>query len=157
MIDDGDRDVNTLTINVLTCEQKTKLTINMVSLIENIRDWLIDHQIPLVNGQLITYRFKAGTALLLEISIQSENHIIVDQDTEIKISEHDDMIIFEGETSVKMNLNLLDLGIGGLDREFDEMFRRAFSSRSLKPETVRKLGISHIRGILLHGLDVVKH
>src|SRR3990167_2315402 len=49
------------------------------------------------------------------------------------------------------NLDLKNLGIGGLDTEFEEIFRRAFASRSLPPDLVKNLGIKHSRGILLYG------
>jgi vesicle-fusing ATPase len=42
------------------------------------------------------------------------------------------------------------MGIGGLNTQFQTMFRRAFASR-LFPGIVKKLGINHIRGILLYG------
>ncbi|KAH7058748.1 vesicle-fusing ATPase [Macrophomina phaseolina] len=44
-----------------------------------------------------------------------------------------------------------DMGIGGLDEEFSAIFRRAFASRIFPPGLVDKLGIQHVRGILLHG------
>ncbi|KAL7752784.1 transport between ER and Golgi ATPase protein [Sorochytrium milnesiophthora] len=44
-----------------------------------------------------------------------------------------------------------DLGIGGLDLEFGAIFRRAFASRIFPPSIVEKLGIQHVKGILLHG------
>ncbi|KAJ2808043.1 transport between ER and Golgi ATPase protein [Coemansia guatemalensis] len=44
-----------------------------------------------------------------------------------------------------------DLGIGGLDAEFSNIFRRAFASRIFPPELVDKLGIQHVKGILLFG------
>ncbi|KAI8938821.1 hypothetical protein NX059_004683 [Plenodomus lindquistii] len=44
-----------------------------------------------------------------------------------------------------------DMGIGGLDTEFSAIFRRAFASRIFPPGLVEKLGIQHVRGILLHG------
>ncbi|KAF8897858.1 P-loop containing nucleoside triphosphate hydrolase protein [Infundibulicybe gibba] len=44
-----------------------------------------------------------------------------------------------------------DMGIGGLDTEFSEIFRRAFASRVFPPGLVEKLGIEHVKGILLHG------
>nr|CAG8471897.1 1937_t:CDS:2 [Entrophospora candida] len=42
-------------------------------------------------------------------------------------------------------------GIGGLETEFNAIFRRAFASRVFPPELVEKLGIQHVKGILLHG------
>ncbi|ETI25498.1 hypothetical protein G647_02271 [Cladophialophora carrionii CBS 160.54] len=44
-----------------------------------------------------------------------------------------------------------DMGIGGLDSEFVTIFRRAFASRVFPPGLVEKLGIQHVKGILLYG------
>ncbi|KAF5393083.1 hypothetical protein D9757_001265 [Collybiopsis confluens] len=49
------------------------------------------------------------------------------------------------------NFKFEDMGIGGLDNEFNEIFRRAFASRVFPPGLVEKLGIAHVKGILLHG------
>lgn len=43
------------------------------------------------------------------------------------------------------------IGIGGLDTEFNDIFRRAFSSRVYPPELVEELGVKHVRGMLLYG------
>merc|ERR1719187_2984804 len=43
------------------------------------------------------------------------------------------------------------MGIGGLDREFNAIFRRAFASRVFPPEIVDQLGCKHVKGILLFG------
>lgn len=44
-----------------------------------------------------------------------------------------------------------DMGIGGLDTEFSTIFRRAFASRIFPPGLVDKLGIQHVKGLLLYG------
>ncbi|CAL1700365.1 unnamed protein product [Somion occarium] len=49
------------------------------------------------------------------------------------------------------NFKFEDMGIGGLDSEFATIFRRAFASRVFPPALVDKLGIQHVKGILLHG------
>jgi len=49
------------------------------------------------------------------------------------------------------DFNFESLGIGGLDTQFDEIFRRAFASRVYPPHVVAKLGIHHVKGMLLHG------
>jgi vesicle-fusing ATPase len=49
------------------------------------------------------------------------------------------------------NFKFEDMGIGGLDTEFGAIFRRAFASRVFPPGLVDKLGIQHVKGILLHG------
>jgi vesicle-fusing ATPase len=49
------------------------------------------------------------------------------------------------------NFKFEDMGIGGLDTEFAAIFRRAFASRIFPPGLVDKLGIQHVKGILLFG------
>lgn len=44
-----------------------------------------------------------------------------------------------------------DMGIGGLDSEFSTIFRRAFASRIFPPGLIEKLGIMHVKGMLLYG------
>ncbi|XP_076823225.1 vesicle-fusing ATPase-like [Clavelina lepadiformis] len=60
--------------------------------------------------------------------------------------------------SMKANSNIINpdfdfqkLGIGGLDEEFKEIFRRAFASRVLPPDIIERMGAKHVKGILLHG------
>jgi len=43
------------------------------------------------------------------------------------------------------------MGIGGLDKEFSTIFRRAFASRLYPPEYIEQLAMKHVRGILLYG------
>jgi vesicle-fusing ATPase len=43
------------------------------------------------------------------------------------------------------------LGIGGLDSEFNQIFRRAFASRIWPPHIIKQMGINHVRGMLLFG------
>ena len=47
--------------------------------------------------------------------------------------------------------NFESLGIGGLDQQFDQIFRRAFASRVFPPAMVERLGIHHVKGVLLFG------
>ena len=49
------------------------------------------------------------------------------------------------------NFKFEDMGIGGLDGEFAGIFRRAFASRLFPPGLVEKIGIPHVKGILLFG------
>lgn len=43
------------------------------------------------------------------------------------------------------------MGIGGLEKEFNAIFRRAFASRVFPAEIVEQLGCKHVKGILLYG------
>ncbi|KAL9122614.1 MAG: hypothetical protein Q9187_000828 [Circinaria calcarea] len=44
-----------------------------------------------------------------------------------------------------------DMGIGGLDKEFSAIFRRAFASRIFPPGLIQNMGVQHVKGILLYG------
>lgn len=48
-------------------------------------------------------------------------------------------------------MNFEQLGIGGLDKQFEAIFRRAFASRVFPPSITQRLGIKHVKGILLFG------
>jgi vesicle-fusing ATPase len=43
------------------------------------------------------------------------------------------------------------MGIGGLDKEISNIFRRAFTSRLFPSSYIEKMGIKHVKGILLYG------
>ncbi|KAH6764278.1 AAA-type ATPase family protein [Perilla frutescens var. frutescens] len=47
--------------------------------------------------------------------------------------------------------NLQSFGIGGLSAEFADIFRRAFASRVFPAHVTSKLGIKHVKGMLLYG------
>lgn len=43
------------------------------------------------------------------------------------------------------------MGIGGLDNELFNIFRRTFASRRFTNDVVEKFGVKHVKGILLYG------
>lgn len=52
---------------------------------------------------------------------------------------------------LQLDFKFEDMGIGGLDKEFSAIFRRAFASRIFPPGIIESLGIQHVKGILLYG------
>ena len=52
---------------------------------------------------------------------------------------------------IRPDFKFEEMGIGGLDSEFATIFRRAFASRIFPAGLIEKLGIQHVRGILLYG------
>ena len=44
-----------------------------------------------------------------------------------------------------------DLRVGGLDEEIRGLFRRIFAPRAIPVAVFGALGMSHVRGVLLHG------
>ncbi|GMI06111.1 hypothetical protein TrVE_jg2405 [Triparma verrucosa] len=56
-----------------------------------------------------------------------------------------------GGTIFNKKFDFVSLGIGGLDEQFNTIFRRAFASRIWPSHVVKSMGINHCRGILLYG------
>ena len=61
------------------------------------------------------------------------------------------LLINDNNNNILKNLNPIDIGIGGLDKEFKIIFRRALISRNYNSDIIEKLGIKHIKGIMLYG------
>lgn len=94
---------------------------------------------------------------------------VFEQDTHVGIVTRQTTVVFDvaphcvinlvgsarGKSAVRTVFNpdwdFTKMGIGGLDEQFQTMFRRAFASRVLPPDVVRRMGMKHVRGILLHG------
>lgn len=55
------------------------------------------------------------------------------------------------QSIISRDWDFTKLGIGGLDKEFSNIIRRAFATRLFPPEVVDKLGLRHVKGILLYG------
>lgn len=68
-------------------------------------------------------------------------------------TKEDTNIILSGHTKTIFNpeFDFSKMGIGGLDEQFSTMFRRVFASRVLPLEIVEKMGIKHVKGILMYG------
>lgn len=55
------------------------------------------------------------------------------------------------QSIINPDFDFQKMGIGGLDKEFSSIFRRAFASRVFPPEVVEQMGCKHVKGILLYG------
>uniref|UniRef100_A0A671XHP1 Vesicle-fusing ATPase n=1 Tax=Sparus aurata TaxID=8175 RepID=A0A671XHP1_SPAAU len=55
------------------------------------------------------------------------------------------------QSIISPDWNFERMGIGGLDKEFSDIFRRAFASRVFPPDIVEQMGCKHVKGILLFG------
>jgi vesicle-fusing ATPase len=54
-----------------------------------------------------------------------------------------------GNTIFLSDFDFEKLGIGGLDAEFNQIFRRAFASRIWPAHVIKQMGINHVRGMLV--------
>ncbi|KAJ3121172.1 transport between ER and Golgi ATPase protein, partial [Nowakowskiella sp. JEL0407] len=78
---------------------------------------------------------------------QTALNIVKDPDSNIKLKGTKSAMT----SIIQPNFKFEDMGIGGLDNEFSAIFRRAFASRIFPPSIVERLGIQHVKGILLFG------
>ena len=79
--------------------------------------------------------------------INSKTQIILD-------AERGQMTLVGDDRAVRteaLNLDFENMGIGGLNKEFEVIFRRAFASRVYPADVLKGLGIQHVKGILLYG------
>ncbi|KAL3503215.1 hypothetical protein ACH5RR_037664 [Cinchona calisaya] len=121
----------------------------------------------MTNGQkvIVEYHGNRYTYTVNQASVEGQEK---SNGIERGIISADTYIIFEasGSSGIKIvnqresasssifrqkDFNLQSLGIGGLSAEFADIFRRAFASRVFPPHVTNKLGIKHVKGMLLYG------
>ncbi|EEQ82788.1 hypothetical protein NCER_100455 [Vairimorpha ceranae BRL01] len=77
------------------------------------------------------------------------------KNTEIYVNTNSSKMVFINNNKDSLlldpNFDFANLGIGGLKAEFSQMFRRAFVQRVFDKDVIKKLGISHVKGIMLYG------
>lgn len=127
--------------------------------------------IKYVGGPLRSYMGKSGNTILLEvvvrppISIDNDEiiseldnideylSIFVPPEEEEKEEEEEEPVQQTAKEQVESlgdKLGMTFTQVGGLDSTLDDIVRRVLASRA-NPEAARRLGISHVRGILLSG------
>ena len=108
--------------------------------------------IPIISDLQLVYKNKLG---LFPIEIDKNNlNKIMNEETKIKIISTDKTInieISDTKELFKGDFNFKEMGIGGLDKQFEIVFRRAFSSRLIPDKILKNLGVNHVRGLMLYG------
>ncbi len=142
--------VNSVTMVVKNISTKNPLLKINDDLLEEIKMALLD--IPVHNEFQLIFNNKL-TLIPMEISNGDTNKLI-GPNTELKLISTDKNIDIEVTASqelFKANFNFLEMGVGGLDKQFEVIFRRAFSSRLIPEKILKNLGINHVRGLMLFG------
>ncbi|KAJ4845424.1 hypothetical protein Tsubulata_039749 [Turnera subulata] len=118
-------------------------------------------------GQRVTFEYH-GTNYIYTVTEATVERGEKSNEIERGIIADDTYIVFEAPNSSGIKVvnqreaassnifkqkefNLQTLGIGGLSAEFADIFRRAFASRVFPPHVTSKLGIKHVKGMLLYG------
>ncbi len=113
----------------------------------------------MTNSQIFVMEETDGPYILtIESSMGAEgSNVFINSHTNITF-------VASGEKNVRLrstkleNKNIFDanfsvgtLGIGGLEKQLTDIFRRVFASRRLPYTLIERFGIKHIKGILLYG------
>ncbi|KAG4142471.1 hypothetical protein ERO13_D06G131800v2 [Gossypium hirsutum] len=118
-------------------------------------------------GQKVTFEYHGNNCIFTISQAQLEGQAAANAPERGMISS-DTYFIFDAQNSSGIKVvnqreaassnifrhkefNLQSLGIGGLSAEFADIFRRAFASRVFPPHVTNKLGIKHVKGMLLYG------
>nr|XP_043621316.1 vesicle-fusing ATPase [Erigeron canadensis] len=120
----------------------------------------------LTSGQRVTFEFLGNSYIFTvnQVAVEGQEKSSGDRG----MLSGDSYIVFEAPNSSGIKIinqreaasssifkqkdfNLQKLGIGGLSNEFADIFRRAFASRVFPPHVASKLGVKHVKGMLLYG------
>lgn len=78
-----------------------------------------------------------------------------DTQIELKVPEKSPLALqskeSQGKNMFRPDFTIEDMGIGGLDEELFNIFRRTFASRRYSSSTIKRFGVKHVKGILLYG------
>ena len=90
------------------------------------------------------------------VTMRAERGVLNAETTELEVdsepvSKYLTFVKEKKKSFIPKNFKFEDMGIGGLDAEFNTIFRRAFASRILPLKLVQQLGIKHVKGMLLYG------
>jgi vesicle-fusing ATPase len=107
------------------------------------------------NNQKLLFDYN-DLSIVGQIKDNAETGGFINEDTEVNIYS-DDINLNIIDSSImsrdlfREDFNFEEIGIGGLNNELANIIRRALSSRAIKPTIISKLGINHVKGIILHG------
>ncbi len=124
---------------------------------------LIDFKVKVVKTEVLTTDNEAAAPRAAGGAAAAgagthDGYGLFNRDTEVVVTRAGDAVGLRltGQTESKSRapistINFEKLGIGGLNKEFAQIFRRAFASRVAPPAVLKMMGISHVKGMLLYG------
>jgi len=150
----------TFKVELYSKNDRDNKTLDTALMYEPLRKKFADYKYAVVKDQPFVLKYENISVLLHVGELPDAKVYRVDASTKITFeSGPNSALILSGKYKSKTmrsniinpNFNFNELGIGGLDEEFKEIFRRAFASRNLAPDIIEKMAIKHVKGILLHG------
>ncbi|KAF9567278.1 transport between ER and Golgi ATPase protein [Mortierella alpina] len=155
----GEFDAKEMSRHFVTIFNNQVLAIEQALVLEfqDVRLILVPKQVELVSSDVLMNGLRGPDGH--ELPSRTGFRGVLTQQTQVQfVRAQDSNIKLRGAARNKPAVTLIqpdfkfeDMGIGGLDAEFSNMFRRAFASRIFPPSIVEKMGIQHVKGILLYG------
>ena len=161
----------TITTSAYSARDKGNLSTDYNDLCGKVKAKFVEQVVQV--GQKMIAKSAEGKAVLLEvtsidvISLSGEDEaskseafgppprgLLNKKTTVILEAKRGDMKLIGDDRAVRteaLNLDFGKMGIGGLNKEFEVIFRRAFASRIYPADVLKGLGIQHVKGILLYG------
>ncbi len=143
-------------VNVRTQSKKKYSDAILINLIQE-SIYFEEILVNLTQELVLKYKDEENNVDLIYMRLE---HLLNDKDDELEyglFEKGKTEIIFTGE-NVKTeklfkisDLSFEKIGVGGLDYQFEEIFRRAFLSHMIPKKLHDKLGVQHTKGILLYG------
>nr|XP_027202839.1 vesicular-fusion protein sec18-like [Dermatophagoides pteronyssinus] len=144
-----------ITLDRWSPNQKNLLTLDKETLISTIKTKVLANIVQ--KNQILALGYDQitlpGTVTELFASKRNLERAIINSTTKISLQTKNNKIFLSGEDALfNTTFNFDQLGIGGLQKEYEEIFRRAFISRTVSAQLMNEIGIDPVRGLLLYGL-----
>ncbi len=145
----------TIAVSPMSNNEKDIIFIHQEALI----DALIAKKVLIANNKMLRYTVD-GKDIILCINQNVPNTTCGFLKLGSKVTvlpSHSKIIVSDNNTNTinkdmfKDDFNFETIGIGGLDNQLVNIFKKALSTRAYPPPIIKKLGISHVKGIVLHG------
>lgn len=126
---------------------------------EVLIDSLIEGKVLIAHNSIIRYNVD-GKNVMLYVTHNKPNTTcgFLNHGSKVTVvPSHQKIIISDSNTNIinkdmfKDNFNFETIGIGGLDAQLVNIFKKALSTRAYPQSIIKNLGISHVKGIVLHG------
>ena len=157
----------TLEIGYFAGSEKTRRSLDCSRVTAYLKKRYVDHFLN--RGQLLLFQLKmpdniAFRAIVRDMEVGPVGPVgslqacgLLQQATEFKfVKMPNQKLDLENTNQIQQVFSMPELsfgsmGIGGLDNQFAQIFRRAFASRIFPPDYMKRLGLSHVKGIMMHG------
>lgn len=111
--------------------------------------WNTLHPHVLRTAQPFNVNFQNHGFILFPVNVNEPSEIT--GDCKIEIVKYNNVELSSMNNNPIKTWDMYQMGVGGMKDVADQLFRRAFASRLHPPSVIAKLGVKHVKGVLLYG------